>query len=201
MLLTALLAAALASAAALPSSEAPPKVKIHGISLLGSGCPEKSADVQVDATGTLFEATFSQYEVQTGPGTKAVDWRRNCKLTINMEFDHGFQFSVLDTDMIGFAEIPSGAQGRCVNTFSFTGQGARHVDYAIQLKGHYSGNFDLQSHPGIESWSPCGGSTAILNMNTACNISPTHLPALIAVDHISGKLTVKFAVQWRRCRK
>jgi hypothetical protein len=75
-----------------PSSPVPSKVKIHGVSLLGSGCPAGSADVQVDATGTLFEATFSEYEVQTGPGTKAADWRKNCKLTLNMEFDEGFQY-------------------------------------------------------------------------------------------------------------
>lgn len=84
-------------AAAIPAPEPAPvnkpsKVKIHGISLLGSGCPAGTADVQVDATGTLFEATFSAYEVQTGPGTKAIDWRKNCKLTLNMEFDQGFQY-------------------------------------------------------------------------------------------------------------
>lgn len=83
--------AAAAPGAAVPR-DAPSKVKIHGISLLGSGCPAGSADVQVDATGTLFEATFSSYEVQTGPGTKAADWRKNCKLTMNMEFDSGFQY-------------------------------------------------------------------------------------------------------------
>ena len=59
-------------AAAIPAPEPAPvnkpsKVKIHGISLLGSGCP-------------------------AGSGTKAVDWRKNCKLTLNMEFDQGFQY-------------------------------------------------------------------------------------------------------------
>lgn len=87
--------------------------------------------------------------------------------------------------MIGFAEIPSGVNGRCINTYSFTGGGAEYVDYNIPLKGPYSGRFDLRSTPGIYSWSPCGGSTAILNMNTACNITPTKLPALIAVSGAS----------------
>lgn len=83
--------------------------------------------------------------------------------------------------MIGFAEIPKGARGQCTNTFTFTGSPQR-VDYGLTLPGHYSGDFDLKTRTGIESWSPCGGSTAILNMNTACNISPTNLPALIAVS-------------------
>ncbi|KAJ6443788.1 het-s domain-containingprotein [Purpureocillium lavendulum] len=207
------LAPLLSAVAALVVRDGPNYVKIKGVSLLGSGCPAGTADVQVDATGSLFEATFSQYEVETGPGTYPSDWRKNCKLTLNMEFQSGFQdhfyklltnvfrFTIVETDMIGFAEIPAGVKGQCTNTFSFTGNGAEHVDYKIALNGHYSGTFDLQSRPGIFSWSPCGGSTAILNMNTACNITPTKLPALIAVDHISGKLTVKFAVDWRPCPK
>ncbi|KJZ75202.1 hypothetical protein HIM_05396 [Hirsutella minnesotensis 3608] len=207
MRVLALIAPLLGLAAAAPQTglqtrqSGPQNVKIRGVSLLGTGCPPGSADVQVDATGTLFEATFSAYEVETGPGTFPSDWRRNCKLTLNMEFDSGFQFTIMETDMIGFAEIPAGARGQCINTFSFTGNGAEHVDYNVNLPGRYSGRFDLQSRPGLFSWSPCGGSTAILNMNTACNISPTSLPALIAVDHISGKLTVKFSVNWRPCPK
>lgn len=86
--------------AAVPTNgQNPSSVKIRGVSLLGSGCPAGSADVQVDATGTLFEATFSKYAVQTGPGTQAVDWRKNCKLTLNMEFSSGYQYTYpINTD-------------------------------------------------------------------------------------------------------
>lgn len=89
------------------------------------------------------------------------------------------------TDMLGYAEIPAGATGFCKNTFSFTGQtssgGIDKVDFELALDGHYSGDFDLHADPGIFSWSPCDGSTAILNMNTQCAISPTTQDALIAV--------------------
>ncbi|RYP19802.1 hypothetical protein DL765_003148 [Monosporascus sp. GIB2] len=188
--------------AAIPSSPAPApeKVRVHSVSLLGSGCPKGTADVTVDATGTLFEATFSKYIVQTGPKTTAADWRKNCKLTINMEFDHGYQFSILETSMKGFAQVPKGAKGHCDNTFSFTGQKGS-VNFGLDIKGKYEGPFDLETDPAIVSWSPCGGSTAILNMNTQCNLSPTHKEALIAVDSVSGKLTVKFYVQWKKCHK
>jgi hypothetical protein len=75
-----------------PNAVVPNSVRIHGVSLLGSGCPAGTADVQIDATKTLLEVTFSEYIVQTGPGTRASDWRKNCKLTLNMEFDEGFQY-------------------------------------------------------------------------------------------------------------
>jgi uncharacterized protein DUF4360 len=86
--------------------------------------------------------------------------------------------------MTGFAEIPKKGKGYCDNTFSFTGQRDKIV-YPLTLKGPYSGNFDLQTSPGISSWSPCGGSTAILNMNTQCNLSPTNLEASIAVSLVT----------------
>lgn len=99
MLVQSALSLFLGLAAAAPSaqlvapqaSDGPSAVRVVGVSLLGTGCPAGTADVQVDSSGELFEATFSAYEVLTGPDTKASDWRKNCKLTLNMEFDEGFQ--------------------------------------------------------------------------------------------------------------
>lgn len=81
-----------AAAGLIAPQAVPQSVRVLGVSLLGSGCPAGSADVQIDETKTLMEVTFSDYIVQTGPDTKAADWRKNCKLTMNMAFDEGFQF-------------------------------------------------------------------------------------------------------------
>ncbi|AEO60608.1 hypothetical protein MYCTH_2069031 [Thermothelomyces thermophilus ATCC 42464] len=174
-----------------PTGPVPETVRVVGVSLLGSGCPAGTADVQIDATKTLLEVTFSEYIVQTGPGTKAADWRKNCKLTLNMEFDEGFSFSTLATDMSGFAQIPAGSRGLCTNTFDFTGISGQSY-YSIALPGEREGPFTLSADPDVVSWSPCGVTTAILNMNTQCNISPTRDPALIAI-------TVNVSLAWRKC--
>jgi hypothetical protein len=196
--LSLLLPLAAAAPALVAPAAVPQHVRVVGVSLLGSGCPAGSADVQIDATKTLMEVTFSEYIIQTGPGTRASDWRKNCKLTLNMEFDEGFQFSTLSTNMKGFAQIPAGARGQCTNVFDFTGVTGQ-ASYVLSLPGEREGPFDLASDPDIISWSPCGGSTAIMNMNTQCNISPTQKQALIAVDRISGKITVNIAINWRVC--
>jgi hypothetical protein len=101
------------------------------------------------------------------------------------------RFSTLATDMSGFAQIPSGARGLCTNTFDFTGiQGQSY--YSLSLPGAREGPFTLKANPDIVSWSPCGGTAAIMNMNTQCNISPTQQQALIAVS-----LTQKVVVLWK----
>jgi hypothetical protein len=125
--------------------------------------------------------------------------------------------------MTGFAQIPKGSTGHCENTFDFTGISGQSR-YSLTLPGQIEGDFTLKADPDLVSWSPCGGTTAIMNMNTQCYISPTHDEALIAVgvplsfvsiqvegsmltlalfpdqvDRISGKITVNVSLDWRKC--
>lgn len=44
-----------------PAATPPSTVRVVGVSLLGSGCPPNTADVQIDAGKTLMEVTFSEY--------------------------------------------------------------------------------------------------------------------------------------------
>jgi hypothetical protein len=190
--------ASLVASVPLTARAAPRGLRVVGASVLGSGCPYGTADVHAVDSNTAFEIRLSDYVVKTGPGTMASDWRKNCKLTLNIEYDAGFQFSTINADMRGYAFLPAGAEGQCLNTFSFTGaQG--EVNYGINFRGAREGAFSLSANSDVVSWSPCGGSTAILNMNTQCSISPTKDRALIAVDRISSKLTVRVALQWRQC--
>lgn len=94
MLLASLLALSSAPlVASIPlSAEAPQGLRVVGASVLGSGCPYGTADVRTDASKTEFEIRLSEYLVKTGPNTMAADWRKNCKLTLNLEYDAGFQY-------------------------------------------------------------------------------------------------------------
>jgi len=82
--------------AAVPTQSAPKDVKVLSVDANGSGCPAGTVTHQLDATGTLVEVIFSAYEVETGPG-KPIDFK-NCLISLNMEFDEGFQY-VLDVQV------------------------------------------------------------------------------------------------------
>lgn len=76
-----------------PAAAAAPKnVRVIGASVLGSGCPHGTAEVKADASNTVFDIRLSDYVVQSGPNTAASDWRKNCKLTLNLQYDAGFQY-------------------------------------------------------------------------------------------------------------
>ena len=84
--------------------------------------------------------------------------------------------------MRGYAQIPKNTRGTCSNSFDFTGiQG--QASYSMALAGEREGPFTLKADPDFVSWSPCGGTTAIMNMNTQCSISPNQNQALIAVSN------------------
>lgn len=82
--------------------------------------------------------------------------------------------------MVGFAQVPKNTLGFCTNTFNFTGIQSQ-ANSNILLAGEREGPFTLKADPDMILWSPCGGTTAIMNMNTECSIPPTQNQALIAV--------------------
>jgi hypothetical protein len=75
------------------SVAAPPAnaIKILNVTAIGSGCPVGHAYVNVDATGTIFDVAFDQYTVTAGPGSSASDSRKNCRISINLQFPSGYQ--------------------------------------------------------------------------------------------------------------
>ncbi|EAQ85468.1 predicted protein [Chaetomium globosum CBS 148.51] len=165
MLLTSILAlgsASLVASLPLEAAAVPQGLRVVGASVLGSGCPYGTADVRADASNTAMYIPKVDHLVSRA----------------DLFFLH--RFSTINANMKGYAFLPAGTEGQCDNTFSFTGASGE-VNYGIDLKGAREGAFSLSANPNVVSWSPCGGSTAILNMNTQCFISPTDDRALIAV--------------------
>ena len=69
----------------------PSTVRIVSISAIGSGCPAGHAFATVDETGTIFDVAFDEYIVEVGPGFTASDARKNCRVSLNVEFPQGLQ--------------------------------------------------------------------------------------------------------------
>jgi len=83
--------AAAAPALAVPAAPAASDVKIIGVTAIGTGCPAGSAYVTLDATGTIFDVAFDSYVASVGPGNLPADARKNCRVSINLQFPQGYQ--------------------------------------------------------------------------------------------------------------
>jgi hypothetical protein len=78
--------------------------------------------------------------------------------------------------------------GTCRAAYTFSGQDgvsaltpeapqknlrpSQEVVFREDLPGSYADNYQLIAGTGIESWSRCGGTTAIFNINSEARITP-----------------------------
>ncbi|KAK4231444.1 hypothetical protein QBC38DRAFT_541445 [Podospora fimiseda] len=194
-----------ATAAALPSPQSlivpsvPPsgEVKILGVTAIGTGCPAGHAFVNVDATGTIFDVAFDKYIVSAGPGTSpATDSRKNCRLSINIKFPSGYQFSVIETRFTGYASLAQGQTGTVRAGYTFSGDNRQEVVFQKNLVAPYDDNYNMLAGVGVESFSQCGATTAILNVNSEIRITPLATP-YYGVMTVSSSQRV--ALKWRKC--
>lgn len=175
-------------------------VRIISISAIGSGCPAGHAFATVDSTGTIFDVAFDQYVVEVGPGSSAADARKNCRVSLNLEFPQGLQMSIVDTTFSGYAGLASGQTGTCRAAYSFSG-GSGSVAAQKTIRGPVETNYEMNEKVDLITWSLCGDSTAILNVNSEVRISPTSSSqkGLMTVDSFDGRLHVVFQANWRSC--
>jgi len=210
LLLNLLLAGAAAAAVITPprsdtlgfTAPAPGEIKIINVTAIGSGCPVGHAYVNVDATGTIFDVAFDEYIVSAGPGTSVSDSRKNCRISINLQFPSGYQFSVIETRFTGYASLSEGQTGTCRAGYTFSGDNTQEVVFQKNILAPYEDNYNMLAGVGIESFSRCGGTTAILNVNSEIRITPISTPnrGTMTVDAFDGSIHVIFRTNWRVCR-
>jgi len=174
----------------------PSDVKILGINAVGSGCPPGHAYVTVDATGTIFDVGFDEYLVAVGPGSKISDARKNCRVSINLQFPQGLAMSIIETRFVGYASLSEGQTGTCRAGYTFSGDSSQEVVFQKNLVSPYEDNYSMLAGVGVQSWSACGKTTAILNVNSEIRINPISSPH-------RGVMTVrppwKIVTKWQQC--
>lgn len=106
------------------------------------------------------------------------------------------RFSIIETRFQGYASLAAGQTGTCRAGYTFAGDNSQEVVFQKNLASPYEDNYNLLAGVGIESFSPCGKTTAILNVNSEIRITPINTPN-------KGVMTVsspqKLKLGWRKC--
>src|SRR5262245_51642085 len=74
------------------------KVKIHGISYAGSGCPAGSVSQMVSPDAEAFTLLFDSYIAEAGPGVSLANGRKNCQIAVDLRFPSGWSYTIFDVD-------------------------------------------------------------------------------------------------------
>lgn len=184
-------------------AQAPSTVTIRSITHNGSGCPIGSVAQNIAPDNKAFTLTFSDYIAEVGPGIDLRESRKNCQLTVDLQFPQGYQYAIASFDYRGYASLDRGVEGTQKSSYYFQGMG-QTGSFQSTFRGVMDKDFQFRDSVALESvvWSPCGASRA-LNINTQVrlsNRSNANGRGLMTIDSIDGAVVHKYGLMWRRCR-
>jgi hypothetical protein len=169
----------------------------------GSGCPLGSAQVTVSPDNKAFTVTYSQFTAQTGPGTKATDFRMNCQLALNVHVPQGYTYAIAGADYRGYAHLEFGAAGAETANYYFQGE-PQSTRIQHTFTGPVDSDWERTDSVGISSLSylPCG-EERYLNVNTELRVNKgTSNPKstnFLTMDSTDGSIETVYHVAWKKC--
>ncbi|RDL33797.1 Uncharacterized protein BP5553_08165 [Venustampulla echinocandica] len=192
-----------AAPAATPSGAPnPSQVTINSITYGGTGCPQGSVGSYISPDRLTFTLIFDSFMASIGPGVPITSSRANCQLNINLQYPSGFQYSVLDTQFRGYADLGAGVTGVQSATYYFSGS-ATQASTSTTFKGPISSDYLVEDAIPFTStiWSPCGAALP-LNINSQVRLTSTNSASsgLLTQDSVDGKVSFVVGVQWQTCK-
>ena len=186
-----------------PVLNRPEYVRVRSVNYGGSGCPAGSVAINVTPDFSTFSMFWDSFIAEVGPGLPAFAKRKNCAVSIDLDFPQGWSYSVFSSSLRGYASLERGVDAVIQTSYYFQGSSAT-ASLRTNLTGPYDSYFKVRDTLGATElvWSPCGMSRALtvnfsVSLNNMRNRSGS---GLIAVDPIDGDMRRTIDLQWRRCR-
>jgi hypothetical protein len=181
----------------------PDKMVIDVVTANGSGCPDKTAKVQVSPDNMAFTVTYSEFVAQVGPDAKPTDYRKNCQLALDVHVPEGFTYAVAGADYRGFGHLETGASGAETAYYYFQGE-----SHTTRIRHDFKGWMDTEwQHTdrvevGSMSFLPCG-EQRYLNVNTELRVNGGNADrattSFLTMDSSDGSLETTYHVSWQKC--
>jgi hypothetical protein len=197
---TAVGSSAVASESAVENVAPPPGASIEVASVNGSGCPAGTTFILTSPGNTAFSVNFLEYDAVTGPGASPTEFRRNCQISLRVNYPAGYTYALGTAQYRGWLELANGARGVHRSTYYIQGMSAS-TQISHTTAGPVSGAWSTNDtvDPTAQIWAPCG-ERRNLNINTELRVyrgtsaatatsSMTLLSAATDLNHLA----------WRTC--
>jgi hypothetical protein len=183
-------------------ADAPSYVRINNISYAGSGCPAGTVAENISADKKAFVLLFDSYIAEIGPGISVREARKNCQISIDLNYPRGWSFALMGLEYRGFANLDTGVEAVQRTSHYYAGQGGA-ANFSSTFRGPMSYDFQINDNLAATAllWSPCNAQRA-LNINTQIRLDNSRNPrgsGLITVDRINTVMSHRYGLVWKRC--
>lgn len=206
-LLGSLLTASPASATGFLDDPVPPpsdRIVIDVVTVNGSGCPNRTAEVAVSRDNTAFTVTYSRYMAQVGVGALPTDMRKNCQINLVVHVPAGFTYAIARADYRGFASLAPGANAVQRTNYYFQGQ-SQTTSKVHNFGGGWSDDWQTTDETDLAAlvYHPCG-ALRNFNINTELRVNAgtsdlKKTTSFMAMDSTDGAIDTKYHFHWKRC--
>jgi hypothetical protein len=181
----------------------PGSVTINDIpKISGTGCPSGTFETNISQDNLAFTVAFSAYIAQIGDGIDRREARKTCIIFVDLNIPPGFQFTIVNVDYRGFADLDAGVKGTLKAAYYFQGEPVARRAPVHVLTGPLFDNYEVRESFATITFSPCGGGrTLVFNTEVAMSRPRpgTGLGGTMGVDTITGEFEQEFAFMWQRC--
>lgn len=182
------------------------KVSIKGLKINGSGCPVDSTTELVtndkpDEPFTYFQVTYDSFVVEIGPNPKH-DFRKFCNIALALEYPVGWQYTIVELQTSGFAQIAEGAEGQFRSTYQFRGRRNMERLETKKLESGFIGDYEVTAQVTNENtvWSNCDSRIPLNIKSTIMLLGDESKKSMMSVDVQSGLLSQTYEVRWKKCQ-
>jgi len=159
-----------------------------GITLLsltssGSGCPQDTV-TGGKISDTEFSLTFFAFGTQGQTDSSA-----SCQITFALDVQAGYTLVVVNTDALGFADMPAGLTGYLSQLISVAGEPVpSSAPTSLQVQAGFSNVFETHAANSFAVYrQTCSAHVIDLNVNIQLRIEGTsNFPGQMRVDAYAG---------------
>ncbi|KAJ3318826.1 hypothetical protein HDV06_007007 [Boothiomyces sp. JEL0866] len=155
---------------ALYVSAQPSFANIKQILYGGSGCPQGSSSAYITPDRSAFHVEFAHLTAISGNGTHITDSRKNCQISVEFEYEAGWQFSLAGVGFTGSVNLQPDVTAVEKTSYYFQGE-SDTADFQHVFNGPDHEDFNLVDivplNPPV--WSGCTNDVG-LEINTRVQI-------------------------------
>jgi len=190
-----------------PSSS---QVKIRSVRWNGSGCPYNGVQSILNPDATIITLLFNNYTASIGKNVPRSEARKNCQVSLDLQYPQGYQYSVADVTVRGYIDIDEGITATVQSRYYFQGAvGGKDAISRYDISRKFSDSFSKSDGVPFESlvWSPCG-AVAAAQINNEIRLvekdgyQSQHPNGIATVDSLDAKFTQKhyfnYALRWKK---
>lgn len=184
------------------ASETPEYVNIQAIAHGGTGCNQNTVGQTIAADRKSFTLLFDEFIVESGQGISGKQKRKNCNISVSLEFPQGWTYSIVGFDYRGFADLDPGVSASLTSSYYFQGsEFSKSFDKTFD--GQLTDDFIISDTFGVDAvvWSDCKKSKP-LNIETELYVNNPKRRSkygMMSIDSLDGKVGQQYHMQWKRC--